>query len=104
MANKIPPKTREKVYERAWFKCEICNSISGLQIHHITGRHSHRLENLMLLCWNCHHGTKGVHGKKGRELDLRLKRDLQHHYKDQGYSEDKIRQLMGGKLYKEVKV
>lgn len=100
MANKIPPKNRESVYERAWFQCELCGSTHGLQIHHITGRHSHRLENLILICWEHHHGTNGVHGKNGKELDLRLKIELQEKYEAQGYEEDELRELMGGKLYK----
>jgi hypothetical protein len=40
-----------------------------------------------------------VHGKNGKELDLRLKRELQEKYFRGGYTEDEVRELMGGKLY-----
>ena len=44
-------------------------------------------------------GTKGVHGRDGKELDLKLKLQLQDKYFKQGYSEEETRKLMGGRLY-----
>ena len=97
-------KTRQKVYNRANRRCEICGRTTGLQIHHIVRRSqlgSDKLDNLILLCWNCHHGTRGVHGREGAKLDLRLKLDLQRNYVAEGYTETEIRRLMGGKIYLE---
>ena len=57
------------------------------------------VESVIALCYTHHHGTMGVHGREGKELDRTLKIRLQETYKEQGYSEDEIRTMMGGKLY-----
>ena len=44
-------------------------------------------------------GRKEYMGKNGRELNLKLKVKLQETYFKQGYSEEEVRKLMGGKLY-----
>lgn len=96
--------TRQKVYNRANRSCEICGSKSGLQIHHIVKRSQtgkDDLDNLILLCWQHHHGTKGVHGRDGHALDLRLKLQLQEKLFDKGWSEREVREYMGGRLYTE---
>ncbi len=83
-------------------QCEICGSTQGVQQHHIVKRSQgggDNEENLIYLCWEHHHGTRGVHGREGRELDLQLKLDLQQKYFDQGKSEKEVRKLMGGKIY-----
>ena len=36
---------------------------------------------------------------KTNEIEIRLKVKLQETYKKQGYSEDEVREMMGGKLY-----
>ena len=82
--------------------CGICGSTHGVQKHHIVFRSScgkDNDENLIWLCWQHHHGTYGVHGKYGRKLDLELKEGLQEKYFSQGYSEDEVRKLMGGRIY-----
>ena len=94
--------TRQKVYKRANRQCEICGNTRGLQIHHIVKRSQlgkDDLDNLILLCWNCHHGTKGVHGRDGHALDLRLKLQLQENLFAKGLSEEEVRNRMGGRLY-----
>ena len=91
-----------QVHKRAGGECEVCGSTKGLQQHHIVFRSQlgpDTVENRILLCWDCHHGTYGVHGREGRVLDKKLKLELQEKYFDMGYSEEKVRELMGGKLY-----
>ena len=81
--------------------CEVCGANFGLQQHHIVKRSQgggDDDQNLVWLCWDCHHGTLGVHGKHGRQLDLELKLKLQEEYLEK-YPEEKARKLMGGKLY-----
>jgi len=85
-------------------ECEICGSTHMVQKHHIVHGRGKRLscetpESVINLCWEHHHGTYGVHGKHGKELDMRLKLQLQATYFKQGKSEDEVRRLMGGKLY-----
>ena len=52
------------------YKCECCglskwnNLPIPLELHHIDGnRHNHKLENLKLLCPNCHSQTETFRGK-----------------------------------------
>ena len=94
----------QAVMERSKGLCEICHSSFMAEKHHIIkGRGKRKVhetvESIIVLCWEHHYGTYGVHGREGKELDLRLKIQLQDKYFRQGYSEDEIRKLMGGKLY-----
>jgi hypothetical protein len=75
-----------------------------VQKHHIVHGRAKRLscetpESVIPLCWEHHHGTDGVHGKHGKELDIRLKLQLQAKYFNQGFNGDEVMRLMGGKLY-----
>lgn len=93
----------QAVIERSKLLCENCYG-PGEEFHHIVkgrGRRKQheRVESVVLLCRKCHRGTNGVHGKNGRKLDLKLKRRLQEEYLNQGYTEDEVREMMGGKLY-----
>lgn len=89
-----------KVVTRANGKCEICSRNYGLELHHILRRKVKETEyNCILLCWYCHRGTNGVHGKNGHVLDIKLKKMVQSRYFKKGYSEEKARKMMGGKLY-----
>jgi 5-methylcytosine-specific restriction endonuclease McrA len=53
----IPLKTKRELYKRAKNKCEDCGSKEKLEVHHIIPvqkRQNHKLENLKLLCHECH--------------------------------------------------
>lgn len=58
---------KEKLKEE---KCEICGYTENLELHHINGDPTdNRLENLQILCPNCHAKTENFRGKnksKGR--------------------------------------
>ena len=60
----IDKDTRKAVYRRDGFRCALCDSDRGLQVHHVIPR-SHggpdTKANLFTLCWRCHaaaHMTK----------------------------------------------
>ena len=100
----INKKLKDKVVNRSGGLCEICNSNHMVQIHHIIGgsgkRKQHENEfSLINLCWKHHHGTNGVHGKNGKELDLKLKKELEQRYREQGLEEEEILYLLGGRYY-----
>lgn len=60
----IPNTTRKEVYRRDGYRCALCDSTDGIQIHHVIPRGwggSDFPENLITLCWRCH---ALVHGKK----------------------------------------
>ena len=56
-------KQRQAIYRRDGFRCALCDSTHGLQIHHVIPRShggSDKPQNLICLCWKCHaaaHGT-----------------------------------------------
>lgn len=94
----------QKVVERSKGLCELCYSPYMVQHHHIIHGKGKRMQcetvySLIALCYEHHHGTNGIHGKNGRKLDLKLKRRLQEEYYRQGYKENEVRELMGGKIY-----
>ena len=95
---------KEIAKERSQGRCEICGSRYMVQIHHIVhGRGKRKQceteESLIAVCWDHHHGDKGVHGRDGHTLDIKLKQRLQKRYEEQGRTEEEVRELMGGKLY-----
>jgi 5-methylcytosine-specific restriction endonuclease McrA len=95
----VSPELAETILERANYRCEVCGKGSLTEIHHIVGRKVDANEyNLTLLCWDCHKGTNGIHGMNGKDLDHRLKSELQTKYFELGYKENEIRELMSGKL------
>ena len=64
MSAKISNEVRKAVYKRGHYRCVLCDSDQGLQIHHAVprgkGGTSFR-HNLVTLCWRCHamaHGTR----------------------------------------------
>lgn len=90
----------KSVMERASGKCEVCNKVDRLELHHILRRRVKETQsNCIALCPECHRGTDGVHGKNGHKLDLKLKVQVQEDYFRLGYTEEEVRTLMGGKLY-----
>ena len=64
----IPNTTRRGVYKRDGWRCALCDSTDGIQIHHVIPRGeggSDFPENLITLCWRCHalaHGKKVLDG------------------------------------------
>lgn len=55
---------RQSIYRRDGYRCAICDSPRGLQIHHVVHRSqggADTAHNLITLCWRCHavaHGTR----------------------------------------------
>ena len=58
-------------------QCYVCGSVKYLHFHHIIfGKNRKKADEdglTVYLCYNHHEGTMGVHGKKGHDLDLKLK-------------------------------
>jgi hypothetical protein len=61
----IPKNIRRAVYRRDGFRCALCDSNRGLQIHHVIHRSQGGKvadpQNLITLCMYCHnvaHGTR----------------------------------------------
>ena len=62
MGASIDNKTRRAVYERDGFRCALCDSTDGLQIHHVKPRGEGGADhpmNLITLCWRCHAAAHG---------------------------------------------
>lgn len=65
-----PHKNTEKIKRRLFKeglkeqKCEICGYTENLELHHINGNPTdNRIENLQILCPNCHAKTNNFRGK-----------------------------------------
>lgn len=60
----ISNQTRKDVYRRDGYRCALCDSTRGLQIHHVIKRSqggTNDPQNLITLCMYCHavaHGTR----------------------------------------------
>lgn len=60
----IPNIIRKEVYRRDGYRCALCDSQQGLQVHHVVSRGqggTNYPQNLITLCWRCHavaHGTR----------------------------------------------
>lgn len=53
---------RKGVYKRDGYRCALCDSTSGLQVHHIMPRGQGGADhpmNLITLCWRCHAAAHG---------------------------------------------
>jgi len=59
-------------------RCGVCGKKNNLHLHHIFfGKNRKKADEdglTIYLCYEHHEGTKGVHGKDGHELDIKLKR------------------------------
>lgn len=58
----IDNKTRKAVYRRDGYRCALCDSTDGLQIHHVKPRGKGGADhpmNLITLCWRCHAAAHG---------------------------------------------
>jgi 5-methylcytosine-specific restriction endonuclease McrA len=81
--------------------CKHCGAASKpLHSHHIIpGRGKRKVcetpQSLIFLCVDCH---ALIHSSQGTQMLKRYKRELQKKYFSMGYTEDKVRQLMGGQL------
>lgn len=64
-------------------QCYYCGSTENIQLHHcihgnkVLRSASTQYHLLVGLCDSCHHGLYGVHGKYGREKDLKLQAEAQ---------------------------
>lgn len=67
-------------------ECFVCHTIYNLHLHHIIfGKNRKKCDEdklMIYLCKDHHEGTYGVHGKKGHNLDLELKRMAQRKYEE----------------------
>lgn len=98
--NTTDKKVYEEVSKRANGRCEVCGKFGDLQLHHILRRRVKETpDNCIMLCYECHEGTNGVHGMYGHPLDLKLKKKVQDNYFSLGFKEDKVRQLNGSDSY-----
>jgi hypothetical protein len=82
--------------------CENCGVYCGcnLELHHILRRKvKATIDNTLMLCFECHRGTYGVHGMYGEHLDFKLKMMVQDLYISRNIKEEELRKLMGGKIY-----
>ena len=85
-------------------ECWFCGSMCGLHCHHIFFGKNRTLSDRhgcwVFLCYECHEGTYGVHGKYGHERDLTLKKACQRAWEQNG-SRDEFRAIFG-KSYLDV--
>ena len=59
----LTKETRREIYRRDGWRCALCDSTDGLQIHHVVPRGeggSDFPENLIALCWRCHAIAHGM--------------------------------------------
>ena len=62
MLANISKEMRREVYRRDGWRCALCDSTDGLQIHHIKPRGKGGADhpmNLITLCWRCHAAAHG---------------------------------------------
>jgi hypothetical protein len=94
-------------------KCEICGYTENLELHHINGDHyDNRLENLQILCPNCHAKTDNYRGRgsnKNSTPESLSKRLAKSHYcickncNNEFYSDrtDRVRKFCSRECYNE---
>lgn len=98
----------KEVDKRSGGLCEVCYSSHMVQNHHIIYGRGKRNQcetvySIKKLCWDCHHGDYGVHGKYGKGLDNKLKDELEITYQKLGLSEEEINKYMGRTPFKTTK-
>lgn len=97
-------KRHEKVLERSDGICEVCRGNNMVQHHHIIGGQGKRTQcesvfSLISLCYDCHHGDYGIHGKDGKTLDTKLRKELQGTYEELGLEGEELQYWLGGRFY-----
>jgi len=58
----ISNEDRRAIYRRDGFRCALCDSTDGLQLHHYVPRAEGGVDhpmNLITLCWRCHAAAHG---------------------------------------------
>ena len=82
-------------------RCYICGSPYWTELHHIFfGKNRKNSDKHGFTCWLCeahHRGTYGVHGREGKFIDEKLKRECQAKYELTHSREDFIKII--GKNY-----
>lgn len=63
-------------------RCVVCGAIASIELHEVyfgSGKRdlSKKWGLVVPLCYQCHRGTDGVHGRDGHLLDMELKRKAQ---------------------------
>lgn len=66
----------------AYGNCQKCDEVGELQGHHIISRKQQPALikckiNIINLCWHCHHGMYGVHGKYPEKIKGELRTEFQ---------------------------
>ncbi|QNL44679.1 HNH endonuclease [Oscillibacter hominis] len=90
---KLTNETRKAVYRRDGYRCALCDSTAGLQVHHVVRRSQGGTDyphNLITLCWRCHavaHGTRlPEYGDlQGAEVCQDCVEYLADYYADEGF-------------------
>lgn len=84
--------------------CFVCQTSKGMPLeeHHIffgtaNRKISEKYGLKVPLCYEHHRGTNGVHGKNGRQLDIKLKKIAQRKYEETHTREEFIKLI--GKSY-----
>ena len=71
--NKLYKATHSQALYRDNYRCVLCGSTYGIQVHHIVGRGvggTSELNNLAVLCIECH--VPLAHGVKAKEIRAHL--------------------------------
>ena len=84
--------------------CYVCGKSGNLEAHHICKRSqvpalTHCTLNIVYLCPIHHRSEKGIHGRDGHELDLKLKLEFQNKlellFDKEYFTEEEIRETLG---------
>lgn len=78
--------------------CYICRRVGYTEYHHILFSGLRKIADdnglTCYLCYECHRGTKGVHGRDGNALNRYLKAHVQQEY-EKLHSHEEWMQLVG---------
>ena len=76
-------------------ECYVCKTTYNLHLHHIYyGSANRKISDkngfVVYLCQYHHEGTYGVHGKNGKELNMKLKQECEKKYEENHTKEEFI--------------